>query len=80
MVVLSTASPYKFADSVMDALSISKPDDAFERINALEEKTASAVPAPIEKLKDGEMIHKDVIEVKDAFEYVLRKAEKVCRP
>ncbi len=78
-VVLSTASPYKFADSVMDALSIEKPDDAFERISVLEKKTLTSAPAPIGKLKDGEMIHKDVIEVKDAFEYVLGKAEKVCR-
>lgn len=78
-VVLSTASPYKFSGSVMDALSIDKPEDAFERISVLEKKTSTHAPAPIGKLKDGEMIHKDLIEVRDAFEYVLGKAEKVCR-
>ncbi|MBQ5771102.1 MAG: threonine synthase [Clostridia bacterium] len=78
-VVLSTASPYKFADSVMDALQIQKPDDAFEKITALEKMTKTQAPSPIGKLKDGEAIHKDLIEVKDSFEYVLGKAEKVCR-
>ena len=78
-VVLSTASPYKFSDSVMDALNIEKPDDAFERISTLEKKTNTISPAPIQKLKEGGIIHKDVIEIKDAFDYVLGKAEKLCR-
>ncbi|MBR3929166.1 MAG: threonine synthase [Clostridia bacterium] len=79
LVVLSTASPYKFSDSVMDALGIEKPKDAFERICVLEKETKTVSPAPIGKLRDGEAIHKDVIEVKDGFEYVIGKAEKVCR-
>ena len=78
-VVLSTASPYKFSDSVMDALEIEKPQDAFERISVLENKTNVKAPEMIGKLKDGKMIHKDVIEVKDAFDYVLGKAEKICK-
>ena len=78
-VVLSTASPYKFSDSVIDALGIEKKMDAFDKISDLSKKTQSSVPAPIQKLKGGNAIHKDVIEVKDGFEYVLGKAETLCR-
>ena len=78
-VVLSTASPYKFSDSVMDALGIEKKKDAFQKIADLSNKTKSPVPEPIEKLKGGKTFHKDIIEVKDGFEYVLGKAERLCR-
>ena len=78
-VVLSTASPYKFSDSVMDALDVEKKKDAFQKIEDLSKRTNSPVPAPIERLKGGNTLHKDVIEVKDGFEYVLGKAERLCR-
>ena len=51
-VIASTASPYKFATSVLGALSDEKPSgDEFQEINTLAAMTGTAVPEPILKLQ-----------------------------
>lgn len=51
-VVLSTASPYKFAHDVLDSLSGKAPIDAFACANKLSELTAEPIPAQILQLKE----------------------------
>ena len=55
--ILSTASPYKFAASVLRALGENPKDDEFENINILYEKTGAKIPREIRKLKGKKIIH-----------------------
>ncbi|WP_274953061.1 threonine synthase [Angelakisella massiliensis] len=53
MVVVSTASPYKFADSVLSALGrVDIPEDDFEKAALLERLSGVSIPAPISALRD----------------------------
>lgn len=47
MVTVSTASPYKFASSVLQALGGTAKEDDFETAHELSRLTATAIPAPI---------------------------------
>ena len=50
-VIASTASPYKFSDSVLDAFNTEKPADEFEEAALLSELTDTAIPQPIAALQ-----------------------------
>lgn len=68
-VIASTASPYKFADSVLSALGGEMPENDFEKLSALSDRTGTAVPDPIAALKGkqrrfGKVIDRD--EMRDA--------------
>ncbi len=50
-VVVSTASPFKFCDSVLDALGKDTSDGGLELIEQLEQATGIQAPAPLKTLK-----------------------------
>ena len=50
MLTVSTASPYKFAKDVLNALDPTDTSDGTASLNALSEKTATAIPAPLSGL------------------------------
>ena len=52
-VILSTASPYKFADTVLSALGQEIPEDDFARLEALEKLSGLPVPAALSALRDA---------------------------
>ncbi len=55
-VIASTASPYKFAKSVLEAVSdAALPEDEFAMVDALSAATKTPVPAPLASLKDAEV-------------------------
>ena len=55
-VIASTASPYKFAKSVLEAVSDDAlPEDEFAMVDELSAKTKTPVPAPLASLKDAEV-------------------------
>ena len=56
-VILSTASPYKFSSSVLDALGENTLDDEFENIRLLYDKTKFKIPSQIKNLRDKKLIH-----------------------
>ena len=63
-IIASTASPYKFADSVLTALGLSLPEDDFEKLSLLSKETGTEIPAPIKALSGkkrrfGEVIDRD---------------------
>ncbi len=63
-VIASTASPYKFADSVLDALGCELSDDDFKKLEDLEKISGAKIPTPIASLKGktrrfGEVIDRD---------------------
>ena len=62
----STASPYKFARSVMTALDADydKQTD-FELIDSLKKVSGVAIPQAIEDIRSAEVLHKTVCDKED---------------
>ena len=54
VVIVSTASPYKFSSSVLKAVAPEKSsDDEFAMVKALSEVTGTKIPAPIKNLENA---------------------------
>lgn len=77
--ILSTASPYKFAASVLRALGENPSDDEFENIRTLYEKTGVKIPREIRKLKGKKIIHKTKIKKDKIAAEVLKFAGRSKR-
>lgn len=75
-ILLSTASPYKFPESVYQALSneLLNEYDAFDKLN---KKTNVAIPTPLIGIKDREVLHKKVIDKKDIIKFVKEAIESL---
>ncbi len=72
-VVASTASPYKFARSVMEAIDPSDAGmDDFALIDALSRISGTKVPRAIEEIRDAEVLHDKVID-KSEMETAVRE-------
>ena len=55
-VIASTASPYKFAKSVLEAVDDKAlPEDEFAMVDELSAVTKTQVPAPLASLKDAQV-------------------------
>ena len=74
LVILSTASPYKFPAAVLEALGEEAGEDEFGAMARLEEITGVPMPRNLRGLKDRPVRHRDVIDRADMLEYVLDKA------
>lgn len=70
-VVLSTASPYKFCASVLEALGEEISMDEFAQMERLHEITGVAIPAGLAGLRNLPVLHKDVISLDEMESYVL---------
>lgn len=70
-IIASTASPYKFTRSVMNAID-AKYDSMtdFELVDELEKLSKVKVPKAIEEIRSAEVLHDTVCEVKDMPEAV----------
>lgn len=62
VVIASTASPYKFADSVLSALTDDKAESDFDKVRQLSRLTSTEIPEPIKALENAEIRFKDVCE------------------
>ncbi len=74
MVVLSTASPYKFPASVLSAIApetAESLDDEFEQMNLLSQLTGTEIPAALAELSGLPERHLDVIPKDTMLDYVL---------
>ena len=76
-VVLSTASPYKFAPAMLEALGLPVPESGFDAMEELHGATGTPIPKPLAALKYKKELHRDVIEPSAMLSYVERKAEQV---
>ncbi len=65
--IASTASPYKFAKSVLSALSTEIPNSEFDAVDALSSLTGTAVPTPLAQLKNATARFKDIYEKQDMY-------------
>lgn len=72
-VIASTASPFKFARSVMDAINpeYDKLDD-FELIDELSKTANVKIPNAIEEIRNAEVRHNNLVEV-DGMEAIVKK-------
>jgi len=61
MVVLSTASPYKFPAAVLSSLEKTEEQDEFKLMERLEEKTGVPIPANLQGLRERKERHTGVI-------------------
>lgn len=73
-VLLSTASPYKFPESVYGALT-GEELDVYSAIDALHQKTKVAIPTPLQNIKDREILHTQVIDRKEIIPFIKEKIE-----
>ena len=62
ILVVSTASPYKFAKDVYASLTDGKQTDDIGAPEALSSLTGTSVPAPLASLRDKAVLHPDTIE------------------
>lgn len=65
MLVVSTASPYKFAPAVLSALGEEVPADDFDALDKLFEVTKCAIPKNLASLREAEVRFTKTIEPKD---------------
>ena len=70
IVIASTASPYKFAKSVLSAVSNKKADSEFDYVRLLCSETGVAIPAPIEALENATVRFNNVCDKEDMCESV----------
>lgn len=71
VVVLSTASPYKFTQSVLKALCGSSPEDGFVAAEKLQDFSAMPIPKQISSLKNRSVRFNNIVEPLQAREEVL---------
>lgn len=70
-VVLSTASPYKFPQAVLQAITKeTQSSEEYKMINRLYELAKKPIPASIQELKKAEIKHRDKISVDQMTNYV----------
>ena len=73
VVVLSTASPYKFPAAVLSALGETPDEDEFAALDQLCKLTGVAIPKNLSTLRHMPVRHTDVIDTEEMLSYVLRK-------
>lgn len=61
--IASTASAYKFADSVAEAIGIGKGKDGFASVAAIQKATGVPIPSGLVGLENKPILHKDVVDV-----------------
>ena len=63
-VIVSTASPYKFADSVLGALGINDiPEDDYEQAVILRKVSGTEIPKAVAELRTAPVVHDKVCEI-----------------
>ncbi|MEG0527384.1 MAG: threonine synthase [Longicatena sp.] len=68
-VLLSTASPYKFAPAVFEAIFGKTDLDEFTCMEELQKRTGAGIPEPLRSLKEKAILHEDVIDKDEMSAY-----------
>ena len=72
MVVLSTASPYKFPKAVLSSLEQLTTEDEFAMMDRLQAVTGVSIPANLCGLQEKKELHTDVIPKEQMLDYVVK--------
>lgn len=75
-IILATASPYKLADSVYEALENQKLPE-YEAIEAVHQKTGVPIPTPLVHLDQKEVKHHKVIHKDDIIQEISQKIKEL---
>ena len=75
LVVLSTASPYKFPAAVLRAVGGDLSGDEFEQMETLARLSGVPIPKGLRGLKERPVLHEDVIDRAEILDYVLRQID-----
>ena len=76
MVVLATASPYKFPAAVLRAIGGKCEGDEFDQMAYLQDITGVKIPSNLSTLRQKPERHLDVIEKNEMCSYVLALGEE----
>ena len=77
MVVVSTASPYKFNASVLAAMGEKTEGmDEFAMLDCLNKKSGQPIPKGLDSLRNAKVIHQDVCDKDEMDEFVYEFATK----
>ena len=71
MVVLSTASPYKFPAAVLSSLEKAESDDEFQQMEQLQATTGVAIPGNLAGLQSKKELHTGVIAKDKMLQFVM---------
>ena len=71
-IIASTASPYKFSGSVLEAIGINTDSDEFELVEKLAEASKIPVPASLAELKNKDIRFKEIIDKTEMKEFVFK--------
>lgn len=74
-VIASTASAYKFADSVAAAIGLEVEEDGFANVRKLNEKTGVRIPAGLKGLEDKPILHTRVLAIEQMKQSVIDSVE-----
>ncbi|MCV3763589.1 threonine synthase [Companilactobacillus farciminis] len=75
MILLSTASPYKFTHVVAEAILNQNIDDDFDAMQAIHKKTNLPIPKNLAEVWNLPILHKDVIDKEKMEDYIQEKVE-----
>lgn len=76
-VILSTASPYKFSSNVYKCFKDEMLSDEYEAMAKLNELSGMRIPKNLSCLKEMEVRHKNVIEIKDGLKTIEDKLKEL---
>ena len=76
VVVLSTASPFKFPAAVLEGIGAKAEGDEFAVMEQLSRLSGVPIPQNLAHLQEKTVRHKDVIEKGDMLDYVMRKVSQ----
>lgn len=71
-IIASTASPYKFSGSVLEAIEINTDSDEFELVEKLAEASKIPVPASLAELKNKDIRFEEIIDKTEMKEFVFK--------
>ncbi len=74
VIILSTASPYKFPAAVLEGLGHSAKGDEFDVMEQVRNETGVPIPMNLSGLRERAVRHRDVIDRESILDYVLKKA------
>lgn len=76
-VIVSTASPYKFSNSVLAAIGTSDiPDDDYEQARILKEISGTEIPKAVQELQTAPVVHNTVCDV-DKMQSIVEEILKI---
>lgn len=74
-IIASTASPYKFADSVAKSIGLGDEQNGFAYIDAINKKTGVKIPTGLMNLDKKEVLHDQVIEIAELPDAVIQSLD-----